>query len=147
MQEYYFKQTYSVYKNYGIGLPTMGGKGCVITGLAMILSYINDSAYTPEKMLSWGRENGMIDRNGNTIFSKFCEATGNTFRMSTSDQEADVGETIYGIREVRLKSGLLHWVIDHPIIPHKIIDPWDGKVKGFTSVNPTGRVYFYIGKK
>ncbi len=146
MSDYYFKQTYSAYASYGIGEPTMGNAGCVITSLAMILSYFNDSPYHPDQMLKWGRENGMLDKGGKTRFHVFPKATDYKLRMMTSPN-AKPGEITYAIREVRLKSGLLHWIIDHPTIPGKIIDSWDGKVKDYALQNCTGRAYYYIGKK
>lgn len=146
MNNYYYSQTFGGYKNFGIGTPTMGQKGCVVTSLAMILSYFNDKAFYPDQMLSWGRENGMLDDRGNTRFEVFCKAAGGKLRISFV-ANAQPGEVTYAIREVKLSSGLPHWVIDHPIIPNMIIDSYDGKVKTHNSFNFTGRVYYYIGKK
>jgi hypothetical protein len=143
---YYYSQQYGGYANYGIGEPTMKQAGCVITALAMILSYFNNRAFYPEQMLSWGRKNGMIDSKGRTRFEVFPRATNNKLRISVYS-DCNLGESVYGIREVKLNSGQLHWVIDHPEIPNTIIDPLDGKVKTYNSQNYTGRRYFYIGKK
>jgi len=146
MSNYYYSQKFGAYKNYGIGTPTMETAGCVITGLAMILSYFNDSAYYPDQMLSWGRQNGMLDSRGKTRFPVFCEATGGKLRISDVANAKD-GEVTFAIREVRLDSGLLHWVIDHPSEVGKIIDTWNGVVYSYNKYNFTGRAYYYIGKK
>ena len=144
--DYYYSQTFSIYKNYGIGAPTMGQKGCVITCLAMILSYFNNRAFYPEQMLSWGRENGMLDNQGNTRFEVFCKATGNKLRISVTNN-AQPGEVIYAVREILLSNGQKHWIIDHLTQPNMVIDSYDGKVKPYRSFNYTGRAYYYIGKK
>ena len=146
MSDYYFKQTYSVYKNYGIGEPTMQQSGCVITGLAMILSYFNDKPYYPDQMLSWGRENGMLTSHGYTRFEVFPKATNNKLRLSTK-ADAKEDEVTYAIRECVLDSGLNHWVIDSPNVSGKIIDTWNGQLYDYGKYNYTGRVYYYIGKK
>lgn len=145
---YYYSQKYGAYKNYGIGTPTMYGAGCVITGLAMILSYFNDRPFYPEQMLSWGRENGMLTDRGYTRFDVFPKATNNKLRISDTNTASE-GEVTYAIRECVLDSGLKHWVIDHPIESGKIIDTWNGVVYDFKSkkYKYTGRVNYYIGKK
>ena len=146
MSNYYYSQKYGGYKNFGIGEPTMEQAGCVITGLAMILSYYNDSPYYPDQMLSWGRENGMLTEQGYTRFEVFPLATNNKLRLS-SKADANEDEVTYAIRECVLDSGLNHWVIDHPIQADKIIDTWNGLVYSYTKYNYTGRVNYYIGKK
>lgn len=145
---YYYSQKYGAYKNFGIGEPTMEQAGCVITGLAMILSYFNDSAYYPDQMLSWGRENGMLQSNGYTRFDVFPKATDNKLRLDDASN-AKPGEIVYSLRECILDNGMKHWVIDHPLEVGKIIDTWNGEVYDFKShkYEYTGRVISYIGKK
>lgn len=152
MSNYYYSQNYGLYAYYGISVPTMKDAGCLITSLAMLLSYFNDSAYYPEQMLSWGRKYGMLDAGGRTIFSKFCEAAGNKLRVDVPSN-AKPGEKVYTVREINMPNGLQHWVLDHPLEANKIIDPLDGQVKDYGYYrasghgNYTGRSVSYIGKK
>lgn len=152
MSDYYYSQNYGLYKNYGISLPTMGGKGCLIVCLSMLLSYFNRSAYYPEQMLSWGRQEGMLDERGNTRFNVFCKAAGNKLRID-NPSNARPGESVYTVREINMTNGLQHWVLDHPNLVSKIIDPIDGRVKDYEYYlnqghgKYSGRSVSYIGKQ
>ena len=148
MNNYYYSQKYSVYANKLIvpGL-TMAKGGCVITNLAMILSYFNDRAFYPDQMLDWMKKNNGILPDGRVKYDVFCKASDNWLRFSYIPNPK-AGETTYGIRQVFIGSApAWHWIIDHPLIPNKIIDPYNGLVKAFNSFSYTGQARYFIGKK
>lgn len=154
MNNYYFSQRFSAYTNQEIGrikdrkgnwiIYRMADSGCIITGVAMILSYFNDRAFYPDQMLKWLKEHNGLTSGGAFYWNKLCEAAGNKLRIS-SKPDPKPGEITYGIRGVYLANG--HFVIDHPLEVGKIIDPLDGRVKDYNFYKYTGYNTFYLGYK
>lgn len=153
MNDYYYSQRYGAYARKEIGrakdvkgriiLYKMADSGCVITATAMILSYFNDRAFYPDQMLEWLKKNKGLTSGGAFYWDKLCEAAGGKLRRSiTPNPKPD--ETTYGLRGVYLANG--HYIIDHPKLIGKIIDPLDGLVKPYNTYKYTGYNNFYIGK-
>lgn len=143
---YYYSQKYPVYANNVVPPgATMEQIGCLITAGAMLISYFNDSPLYPDHFLNWLHRHNGLEADGRLRWSAITDATGGKLRYSNK-ANARQDETTYGLREVLLGNGTLHWVLDHPITPNKVIDPYDGKVKDYNDFSYTRSVY-YIGKK
>ena len=143
---YYYSQKFGGYSSEVITPgPTMGQAGCAITACAMLISYFNNSPLYPDDFLHWLHQHNGITSGGRLYWNKVCEATGFKLRMN-SKANPRPEEVTYGIREC-LINGSQHFVFDHPTIPNKIIDPYDGKVKDFNSMKYTGKNIFFMGKQ
>lgn len=148
---YYYSQRYYVYAQSIIGWSwgrklTMASHGCLITATAMLLSYFNDRPLYPDQWLTWLLRHNGLTNGGSLIWAKVTEGAGGKLRYSTTPN-ARPGETTYGLREVKWGSQK-HWVLDHPLLPGKVIDPWDGSVKPYLHEHPyTGRVIYFIGTR
>ena len=142
---YYDSQKYHAYKDTPIAnVFTMQSHGCYITNMAMILSYFNDRAFYPGEMLAFLKEKNYILGDARVYNKGLEDAAGFKLRFDYQVTPKP-GEHIYGIRQVYF-GPIGHWVIDHPIIPNKIIDPYDGKIKDFNSFAYTGQVRYFMGK-
>lgn len=145
MEEYYYSQKYHAYANKKIANGyIMASHGCYITCFAMILSYFNHKAFYPEQMLKFLQRKGYILPDARVYNSGLEDAAGNELRFDYHETPK-IGEHIFGIRQVYF-GPINHWVLDHPIIPNKIIDTYDGKVKDYNHYSYTGQVRFFMGK-
>ena len=147
MNNYYYSQRYSVYANEIIGQPnlTMANYGCLVCDCAMLISYFNDKPLYPDIFLVWLKYHNGLTKDGRLYWIKVCEATNDKLKFSYKP-DAKQGEITYGLRQVYF-GRLNHWILDHPLIPNKVIDSWDGKVKDYNSFKYTGQNRFFIGKK
>lgn len=146
---YLYSQRYGGYTNKIIwGNLTMGRAGCVITNLAMILSYFNNRPFYPDQMLDWMQKHNGIMLGGRANYDVFCQAAGNKLRLSYTNNPKP-GEIVYTMRQVYFgKAPDWHWVIDSPTQVGKIIDPWDGLVKNYNHEHKyTGQHRYFIGHK
>jgi hypothetical protein len=149
--DFYYSQKYWVYANsiigYSNGHPLrMADSGCLITDWAMVLSYFNGKPYYPDMALTWLLRHNGLTSGGLLKFPSMTEATAGKLRYSLTPN-AKPGELTYGIRQVKWDS-MNHWVMDHPTIAGKVIDPWMGSVKPYLHEHKyTGRNIFYIGKQ
>ena len=150
MNNYYYSQRYGGYASKVIGTLgshafTMGADGCLITDCAMLLSYFNDKPLHPDKFLEWLCGHQGLTTDGRLYWNKVNEAAGGKLRNSINNKPLP-GETTYGLRQV-IFGRFNHWVLDHPLIANKVIDPWDGQVYDYGKYRYTGRTMFYFGKK
>ena len=147
MNNYYYSQRFSDYAKKKIANGyTMASHGCYITCFAMILSYFNDSAFYPDQMLAFLKRKHYVLPDARVYNQGLEDAAGFKLRFSYNPNPYP-GDATFGIREVKLKSGALHWVMDHPLLVGKVIDPLDGKVKLYKDFNFTGKNRFFMGKQ
>jgi len=145
MEEHYYSQRFGAYaKKRIVNGYTMDTHGCYITCFAMILAYFNKADFYPEQMLEFLQRKKYVLRDARVMNSGLEDAAGGKLRFDYR-VTPKAGEHTYGIRQVYF-GPIGHWVIDHPIIPHKVIDPYDGKVKDLWDFAYTGQVRHFMGK-
>lgn len=147
MKDYLYSQRFSAYAEQIIGQPNLKMKdfGCVITATAMILSYFKDKALYPDQWLAWLKSNKGLTADGRLYWNKLCEATFNQLRFSYVNK-CDPGETTYTLRQVYF-GRMNHWVLDSLTQAGMIIDPFDGRVKPYSSYNYSGQHRYFFGKR
>lgn len=123
----------------------MGTHGCYITDMAMILSYFNDRPFYPDQMLEFLKRKRYVLPDARVFNKGLEDAAGFKLRFSYRVDPLP-GDRVYGMRQVYF-GPIGHWVIDHPLIPNKVIDPFDGQVKNYTDFAYTGQNRYFIGKQ
>ncbi len=145
MNNYYYSQKYGAYAKIPIANGYfMGTHGCYVTCFAMILSYFNDKPFYPQEMLYFLQGKNYVLPDARVYNKGLEDAAGFKLRFSYHVNPKP-GERVFGIRQVYF-GPIGHWIIDHPLIPNKVIDSYDGKVKNFTDFSYTGQARFFIGK-
>jgi len=146
MKNYYYSQRFSAYANHKIANGyTMATHGCYITCFAMILSYFNNAPFYPDQMLDFLQRKGYVLPDARVMNSGLEDAAGGKLHFDYHVRPR-LGEHTYGIRQVYF-GPIGHWIIDHPLIPDMVIDPWDGRVKDFEDFAYTRQTRFFIGKQ
>ena len=146
MKNYYYSQRFPTYANKPIANGyVMATHGCYITDFAMILSYFNNRPFYPDQILEFLKHKNYVLPDARVYNKGLEDAAGFKLRFDYNITPKP-GEHIYGIRQVYF-GPIGHWVIDHPIIPDKVIDPYDGQVKDFKEFSYTGQVRFFMGKQ